>query len=802
MIVNRDDIKMNFEKMKAIVEWRKFTHLKEIQTFLKFVNFYRRFIKNFFKIVKSLVKLTRKNQLFFWSKDCQAALNELKKRVIETSVLSYFSSELKTFLESDSFDYVSIGILSQKEDDDLIKSVTYFSKTLSLAECNYEIYDKKLLAIIRCFEQWRAELQSVKTSINVLIDHKSVKDFMITKKLNRRQARWAKFLAEFDFKITYQSKKKNDKANSLIRRFENRSIDESDDQNKHMHQIVLSQNKINSRVVPELYDTEENTKLFLFDRVKIANQEDRTCTEIRKILQENKKSYDEILLKKFKSIENTLFFKEKLWVLEFDQLKLNIIREVHDKFALKHSKVRRTCKYLHKWYYWSQAKQSVKRYIRNCHICKRFKAARDKYSELLNCLFISDRSWTNIIMSFVIELSKIKNDFNAILMIMNRLTKMHHYVSCTTEEEDTSAEETAQLLINNVWKLHELSSTIVSNRDSQFVSLVWKTVCKALKINVKLSTAFHFETNDQSEIVNQEMKRYLRSYCNYQQNDWFDWLLMIEFAFNVVISVSTELFAFMINYEFESRMFFDSSTKDDYKSTRKRILTRRASNIINKMTEIWNFIKKKLANAQKNQKRYVDQKRTFSSEYEVEDMIWLSTKNIKTERSSKKLNYKWIESYKIKKIIRDACQLDLSQSMKIHDTFYISLLRKIAIDLFIEQIQSSSLSIVMNDEEEYEMNDILNSRYHYDKLQYKVVWTDHLSDKAWYSAENFQKYFKEILIDYHQRYSDKSESDLRLIASIASMTDHFYWLQQAKNLVKDIMNKMQAEMKKKQSKEI
>jgi hypothetical protein len=198
MIVGRDDIKMNLEKVKAIVEWEKSTHLKEIQTFLKFVNFYRRFIKDFFKIAKSLIKLIRKNQLFSWSTDCQRTFDELKKRVIETSVLSYFSFELKTFLESDSSDYVSAEVLSQKESDDLIRLITYFSKTLSSAECNYEIYDKKLLTIIRCFEQWRAELQSMKISTNVLTDHKSLKYFMITKKLNRRQTRWTEFLAESD----------------------------------------------------------------------------------------------------------------------------------------------------------------------------------------------------------------------------------------------------------------------------------------------------------------------------------------------------------------------------------------------------------------------------------------------------------------------------------------------------------------------------------------------------------------------------------------------------------------------------
>jgi hypothetical protein len=353
MIIDRDDIKMNLEKIRAIVEWNTSNHLKEIQTFLEFVNFYRRFIKDLSKIIKSLIRLTRKNQSFYWSKNCQIAFEQLKKRVIEASVLSYFSSELKTFLESNSFDYVSIEILSQKEDDDHIKSIAYFSKTLFFAECNYEIYDKELLAIIRCFEQWRTELQSIKSFTNVLIDHKSLKYFMITKKLNRRQAKWAKFLAEFDFKIAYQSKKKNDKADSLTKRFDDRSINESNDRNKHMHQTILTSEKVDSHILQELNDTKEDSKLSLFDRVKTANQEDRNCIIIRNAIRDRKKSFDKMLLKKFEIIENTLFFKKKLWV-SIDQLKLNIIREVHDKLVSEHSDSRRTCKYLNRWYYWSQ----------------------------------------------------------------------------------------------------------------------------------------------------------------------------------------------------------------------------------------------------------------------------------------------------------------------------------------------------------------------------------------------------------------------------------------------------------------
>jgi predicted metal-dependent hydrolase len=203
------------------------------------------------------------------------------------------------------------------------------------------------------------------------------------------------------------------------------------------------------------------------------------------------------------------------------------------------------------------------------------------------------------------------------------------------------------------------------------------------------------------------------------------------------------------------------------------------------------------------QKRHANQKKTFSFEYEFEDMIWLFIKNIKIERSFRKLNHKWIESYKIKKVLKDVCQLDLSSSMKIHDTFHISLLRKTTIDFLIEQIQSSSSSIMINEDKKkkYEINDIFNSRYHYDKLQYRIVWIDHFSNKAWYSAENFSNHSKNILIEYHQKYSNKSKSKLRLIASITSMIDPFYWLQQAKNLVKDTLNKMQAKMKKDDRKE-
>ncbi len=485
-----------------------------------------------------------------------------------------------------------------------------------------------------------------------------------------------------------------------------------------------------------------------------------------------------MLLKNFENKENILLFKKKLWVSNSDQLKLDIIQETHDQSIVNHSENRRIYNFVKRTYYWFEMRNFTERYVGNCHICKRSKASRDRYSDFLNSLSISNKSWTDIIMNFVTELL-LNRDFNVILMIVDRLTKMRHYISCTTKNEDTTVEETVRLLINHVWKLHKLPDTIISDRESQFVSLLWKSVCEALKINTKLPTAFHSETDARSEIANQKIKRYLRNYCNYQQNDWTDWISIAEFAFNACISSFIELSSFFANYDFESKISFDFISIED--TARERILTRKAFDISEKMKNIWEYIKTKLANAQASYKHHADRTRKDSSKYRLEDLVWLFIKNIKTNRSSKKLNNKMIDLYKITKILKDACQLDLSASMKIHNSFHVSLLRLAFIDSLTDEIQSSSSPIIVDKKEKYEIDDVLNNKYHYNKLQYRVSWIEHSSNDIWYSAENFQDNSKEILKDYHDKYSDKLESELRLVHVI----NFIIWINEISTLAEE-----------------
>jgi hypothetical protein len=231
------------------------------------------------------------------------------------------------------------------------------------------------------------------------------------------------------------------------------------------------------------------------------------------------------------------------------------MQEMHDQLASSHLKMNKTIKLLKRNHRWSEMIEDVKQYVRNCHTCKRIKTARDKYHDLLNSLSIFDRSWTDLILDFVTKLLNNRR-YNAIFMMINRLSKMHHYISCTTDENETTIEETIKLLIQHVWKLHELSTTMISDRDLSFISLVWDTICKMLKIKTKLFIAFYSKTDDQSEIFNQKMKRYFRAYINHQQDDWADWLSMIEYVFNASISITTQIFSFFANYDFELRMSF------------------------------------------------------------------------------------------------------------------------------------------------------------------------------------------------------------------------------------------------------
>ena len=188
LIISTESIKIDPSKVDAIKLWDTPTCVKEVRSFIGFCNFYRQYIRGFSKIVRPLNSLTKKDAKFAWSNECELAFKELKQRVCEASILAHFDPSKECHVETDSSDYVSAGVLSQ-EHNGILHPVAYFSKRMVPAECNYEIYDKELLAIIQCFKEWRSELEGTAMPVKVLTNHKSLEYFMTTKKLTPRQTR-------------------------------------------------------------------------------------------------------------------------------------------------------------------------------------------------------------------------------------------------------------------------------------------------------------------------------------------------------------------------------------------------------------------------------------------------------------------------------------------------------------------------------------------------------------------------------------------------------------------------------------
>ncbi len=190
----------------------------------------------------------------------------------------------------------------------------------------------------------------------------------------------------------------------------------------------------------------------------------------------------------------------------------------------------------------------------------------------------------------------------------------------------------------NVYQLHDLLSSIVSNRDFQFILTMWESLCKQLRITASLFTVYHSEINDQSKWVNQDVERELRIYCNYMQNDWVIWISMMKFSDNFNIFSITSMILFYFNKEFHSWMSFDSNMID-YKTICERLEARKADDIIIWMKKLLSFDHQQLKKAKLIIEVQINKHR-WNVTYEVNDWVWLSFRNIKTMRLCKDLKDK------------------------------------------------------------------------------------------------------------------------------------------------------------------
>ncbi len=575
---------------------------------------------------------------------------------------------------------------------------------------------------------------------------------MEDKELSRRQMRWVQKLAEFNFKIMYRPGKQNIKADVLTRRADSVPRGPDDERVRYQRTTILTPDRMEIADLEE--DTEENVKEPIYKQVLDANRIDEDCTLLREAIGRSEAQCDGIKLKGCQVQEGILYKGSQLWVPFNELLQMNLIREVHDQPSVGHPGILRTVEVIKRNYYWPSMRKTVDRYIRNCYVCQRSKAPRDKSNGLLHPLPIPDQRWRDIALDYVTGLPGSYGS-NAILTVICRLSKERHYIPCSTDDEGTTAEKTVELLLQWVYRTHGLPNFIVSDRGTQFTSILWKSLCKRLGISLRLSTAYHPQTDGQSERANQDVERYLRSFCSYMQDDWSKWLPMAEFADNNALSSATNMTPFFMNKGFHPRMSFDPDPTE-YGSTRERLQAARAEDISDHMDKTLTFAREALA---KSREQMVNQANKHRKEvnYEPGSKVFLDGRNITTARPSKKLDDKMLGPFEVTDPVGSSYKLKLPETMRIHDVFHSGLLRPAANDPLPGQTNEPPGLIVINDEDEWEIDDILDSRRYRRRLQYRVKWKGYDKDLNWYNADGDEfMNAQDVVDDFHTKYPRKA----------------------------------------------
>src|SRR6266536_3361180 len=408
-------------------------------------------------------------------------------------------------IETDVSDRVIAGVLSQLHPDGEWYPVAYFSKTMALAEYNYGIHDKEMLAIVRSLDQWRPELQSTAKRIQIFTDHKALEYFMTTKQLTGRQARWAEALSEYHFIIMYRSGKENAKADALTRRDDEVEL-QDELKTEYRTRAFLSQDQIDPRVLQDLGIDVGEMSLAPIEEPSF----DESTGLLDRILEDNRQAPSLQALRRQAQREEDS----------------ELIREAHAQVSTAYPGRDKTYQLLRPRYYWRGMLSDVERFVRNCHPCRRAHIPRDKTPGMLHPLLIPEHPWQHVTMDFK-SMPKDKAGYDNVFVVIDRLSKQAVSIPC---HKTITAEDMAWLYIVFIYRYFGPPASIVSDRGPQFVSKFWEEFCRILGIKLKLSTAFHPQTDGQTEIMNQYLDQRLRPFVNYYQDNWSEMLPMMDYA--------------------------------------------------------------------------------------------------------------------------------------------------------------------------------------------------------------------------------------------------------------------------------
>ncbi|KAJ4717218.1 Retrotransposon protein, putative, Ty3-gypsy subclass [Melia azedarach] len=615
---------MEKAKVQAIQEWEPPTKVHDLRSFLGLVNYYRRFIKSYSARAAPLTDLLKKGRSWNWTEECQHAFEDLKKAIMEETVLA-LPDHTKSFeVHTDASDFAIGGVLMQEG-----RPIAFESRKLNEAERRYTVQEKEMTAIIHCLRVWRHYLLG--NHFVVMTDNVATSYFQTQKKLSPKQARWQDFLAEFDYDLRYKPGKANVVADALSRK-------------ATLAVVNLS--------MPE------GT---LVGRIKEGLTQDPLAKSIVALVNEGK-------TRRFWLDDGLLYSKgRRIYVPKWGGLRKELIKECHDSKWAGHLGAKRTNALLENLYYWSKMREDVEAYVRTCLVCQQDKIEQRASGGLLEPLPIPERPWESVSMDFITSLPK-SEGYGSIIVVVDRFSKYAVFMAALA---DCTAEEAAKLFLKHVVKLWGVPNNIVSDRDPRFTGKFWSELFKMLGTDLNFSTSFHPQSDEQTERVNALLELYLRHYVSANQKDWAKLLDVAQFSYNLQRSEATNKSPFEIVLGRQPTTPHALASSYDGRSPG-------AFKFAKAWHEQADLARAYLDKAAKKMKKWADKKRR-DVEFQEGDLVMVKLLP-QQFKSLRKVHKGLVRRYEgpfpiVKKVGKVSYRVLLPPKLKIHPVFHVSMLK-------------------------------------------------------------------------------------------------------------------------------
>ncbi|KAL0561145.1 hypothetical protein IC582_001565 [Cucumis melo] len=653
-VVSKAGVSVDPAKIEAVTGWTRPSTVSEVRSFLGLAGYYRRFVENFSRIATPLTQLTRKGAPFIWSKACEDSFQNLKQKLVTAPVLTVPDGSGSFVIYSDASKKGLGCVLMQQG-----KVVAYASRQLKSHEQNYPTHDLELAAVVFALKIWRHYLYGEK--IQIFTDHKSLKYFLTQKELNMRQRRWLELVKDYDCEILYHPGKANVVADALSRKVSHSAALITRQAPLHRDleraEIAVSVGAVTMQLA------QLTVQPTLRQRIIDAQSNDPYLVEKRGLAEAGQAVEFSL------SSDGGLLFERRLCVPSDSAVKTELLSEAHSSPFSMHPGSTKMYQDLKRVYWWRNMKREVAEFVSRCLVCQQVKAPRQKPAGLLQPLSIPEWKWENVSMDFITGLPRTLRGFTVIWVVVDRLTKSAHFVP---GKSTYTASKWAQLYMSEIVRLHGVPVSIVSDRDARFTSKFWKGLQTAMGTRLDFSTAFHPQTDGQTERLNQVLEDMLRACALEFPGSWDSHLHLMEFAYNNSYQATIGMAPFEALYGKCCRSPVCWGEVGE-----QRLM---GPELVQSTNEAIQKIRSRMHTAQSRQKSYADVRRK-DLEFEVGDKVFLKVapmRGVLRFEWRGKLSPRFVGPFEIlERIGPVAYRLALPPSLStVHDVFHVSMLRK------------------------------------------------------------------------------------------------------------------------------